>query len=710
MSEAYTELVKVLGECLSPTQFRKCVLLSLGADGVVSMKVVSARKALVSDDPLVDERAFTVRRGVKNVLVPLHSARFVHGQGVATTWSDGLSVFWILSTQSRFIPKDTAPMVFETNLDFELYDLPDKYIGILATNFTNIERLECEAFSSDVICATRKTRPAGTADCLHLGPPTPHRALQRPTDVGFDATKNSVDVLSARQFVKAVFEAYGAIDGDKAAATWEDPLGCGRWDETRGKLLWLILGLDEDDLHAFDADRIDRMRYMDIEHGFEFPDRYFIILLLHAPWFITANTLDTLAGVCVPYGCTVDGLDAWWDQSPAKWKSQWGIRALESVHEEITMYQMCTLKCEHNLYNMIRDSHDPDCSPHHSVISGYTDTVNNDSLQEFINPVAMALEPVAGASTVCHVCPENIEYSGYKLMCCSTCSKITKDQDRNVWMTSGDSTRVKEILICATCQDSVFTFAGYVRHAKCSHDGCVWKSRAPLTCDCSSGEQLAVKQRATVLHMVTQVKSHLSQTADCIRSVKKRTLYVRARLSDESADEYTDHKNDLVQDKLAEFSSAYHLVSVRCALADDAHPVGAFDTSGLEASNAHAHASQSADGYAATAMNSRWTVVAVTRDAVCVAFDAKSKVRATACVHCHVGTCELWADKAFHCVACNKWQKQKKRDKSVFPCRRVADVSLVAAEPPDTYAVDGREIPKSVYFETFLRAIASRYY
>lgn len=97
-------------------------------------------------------------------------------------------MYWVLSESSRFLP--TSELSFMTNHDFAAYDLPDKYTGMLMRN----TRLECEAFSCEVMHMDGANRAS-------LYPPKPTRSLRRPTDIGFNLTVETVDLLSARRFV-----------------------------------------------------------------------------------------------------------------------------------------------------------------------------------------------------------------------------------------------------------------------------------------------------------------------------------------------------------------------------------------------------------------------------------------------------------------------------------------------------------------------------
>lgn len=651
---------------------RGCVVLSVDEDGIVGVRdcrrTHPARIARAASD-----KVYSATLGVDDEPSTLHE--YGSGQhGVATVWSEGFPVLWILSERSRFF--STGDVRFATNHDFELYDLPDRYIGIL----TRGAALECEAFSCEVVRATSvATGDATGADRVSLYPPKPTRALRRPTDVGFDATAETVDVLSAKRFVRGVMEAYAAVAVTVAAPggrTWADPLGAGRWDETRGKLVWLLLTLDQDDLLAcVSAEWWNRASAVTPDdHVFESPDMacfQFVVLLLHAPWFVTANAFDAARGTCVPFGATSGGSSAWWDRSPGKWKTRLGLRAFRGVHALSKIHE-CDGRCD--LKRLLRDNHPPD---HRG-----------------------------------HVDDEHAECGECSLMECAACGKRVEDHQV---VFDGGGGQYRQDVRCRECGSDVLRYVGRCSKVKCKFPKCPLKG-AEFKCSCATLD-LAERQREDTRDVVSAVAADLDEVARRVRGARKKRLYVRKRRVDapeESVKRYAQYKSECVDEVIAACASFSHALTVVCKEETAACPAGTFDASDVLVETTRE--TQLADetfvrgAYAAMVMTARWDVVAFTRDAVVAAFDAASKtdVPSRACEDCVFGASERREDGAYHCVACKRWRAPS--DPGVFPSRVVADVDVTATDVCQTYSKEGRDVSADEFVETILRDMTRRFF
>lgn len=656
---AFAHLADLLRPVVVPDPSKRgCVVLFVDEDGIVGVRDCRWRNpAKVARG--AGDKVYSAELGIDGGTSTLHEyERRPHG--VATVWSDGFPVFWVLSERSRFF--STADARFATNHDFELYDLPDRYLGILTRGAT----LECEAFSCEVVRATG-------ADRASLYPPKPTRALRRPTDVGFDATAETVDVLSARQFVRGVMETYAAIAAPDDRS-WADPLRAGRWDETRGKLVWLLLSLDQDDLlSCVSAEWWTRASAVTPDdHVFESPDMacfQFVALLLHAPWFLTTNALDASRGTCVPFGATSGGTNAWWDRSPGKWKTRLGLRAFRGVHALSRIHE-CDGRCD--LKRLLRDNHPPD---------------HRD-----------------------HVDDEHTECGECSLMECAACGK--RVEDHQVVFDDGGG-QYRQDVRCRECESDVLRYVGRCSKVKCKFPKCPLKG-AEFKCSCSTLD-LADRQREDTGDVVSAVASDLDEVARRVRGALKRRLCVRKRRADpdESVKRYAQHKSECVDEIIDAFSGFSHALTVVCKEESAECPAGTFDASDVVAEmTCETQLDDETfvrDAYAAMVMTARWNVVAFTRDAVVAEFDAASKTDVRACEDCVFGACERKEDGAYHCVACKRWRAPR-AELGVFPSRVLADVDMTATDVSQTYSKEGRDVSADEFIETFLRDMTRRFF
>jgi len=579
---------------------------------------------------------------------------------VATEWSGGFPVYWVLSESSRFLP--TSELSFMVNHDFAVYDLPDKYTGMLMRN----TRLECEAFSCEVMHLDGANRAS-------LYPPKPTRSLRRPTDIGFNLTVETVDLLSARRFVRGVMETY-ASSADLKDKTWEDPLQAGKWNETRGKLVWLLLTLDQDDLLSC----VSKEWWQKAsscsspeDYVFESPDMpgfQLISLLLNAPWFLTANTLDTLRGTCVPFGATSGGSNAWWDCSMSKWKTRLGLRAFQGVHVLNKVHE-CDRTCD--LKRLLRDAHPP--THRH------------------------------------HVDDEHTEFGECSVMECQVCGK--RVEDHRVVLDDGGG-QYHQGVNCKECGSEMLKYVGMCGKVKCKYPKCPLKG-VDVKCTCSMID-LPERQREDTIDVVSAVISDLDEVASRVRGAMKKPLYVRKRAeSDETPAKYMRHMVACVQKTIIASSSYSHALTITCKEENVDSPAGTFDTEDLQTEMVcETHMDNGKfvkDAYGALTMNARWNVVAFTRDAAVAEFDAGSETEVRSCEECNFGVCERKGDK-YHCVACRRWRPVNKEVATVFPSKILADVDMTSTDVLRTYSHVGREISTNEFIEILLRGMTRRFF
>lgn len=690
---------RALAECLRPVLLpKRCsggIALTVGDDGVVDMHIFKTKLFFKGGK----NKIFAVREEDATLRL-IEIPRFSDDEeSVTTPWSKELPVYWVIGPGSQFFPR--SRLTFKTNQDFQLYDLPDGYMAVMQRGEEDFSTFECEAFSCEVMHASGGER-------ISLCPPIPTRPLQRPTDVGFDPRRRTVDVLSAKQYVKWLLEAYASPSESSMKNGWTDPLGLGgEWDETRGKLMWLLLSLDEDDLLRCVNTKWWETASEEV-NDVEFPDIYtfrLVVLLLNAPWFLTANALDAMKGKCVPFGATVGGDNAWWDQSPSKWKSKLGMRAFEGSHALSKTYE-CSSKCD--MVSLLKRKHD-----------------ENDKMMSIHKKEDHVTEGW-------HVSIDHVKYCSYVVMKCDSCGKMTKVSDAE-FRTDGTEDTVATGVACV-CKhqaegggvDRTLKYVRFCNRVRCTYPDCSFKNR-PVDCDCFSGTPLAERQSRTTKDVFHEVRRDVDEIKRRVEDRRKIKVPVRPALPGEDPKEYKRHKSDRVAETIeANESLPFSLVAV-CA--EDETMIGVRED-GREATFQPVMAEGKydsyddsklpyskfvTDAYSAMTMNAEWEVIKVTRDAVVAKYATESKVELKFCEECLMGTCEKKKDGKYHCVACRRWRLVKP-DKLTFPNKVVADVNVMDANTPDvigvplTYSEAGRDIGPEAFLELLLRNMARRFF
>jgi hypothetical protein len=671
--EAFTKLAALLHPHAALTRERGAVALSICSKGIVTMRVLVAGESFFSRSCAQDEMTVYAVDPETGSLVGCSSRvpksnRTLPGS-VATTWSAGFPVYWALSTKAQFFPSTDMPeMAFLCNHDHELYDLPDKYLGILRKSAGKFSKLECEAFACLVMHGTRKKRPSGIVDRISMYPPRPTRPLQRATDMGRSRSgvSDTVDHRSSKRFTISILDAYAARS--KTGRRWLQPPFDGDWDETRGKLVWLLLSLDEDDLHHC----ISQLPTFGCE--FELFERQIVMLLLQAPWFVTTNAVDARLGVCVPLGATVSGENQWFDQSLGKWKSRLGHKAFQGVHTH-NYEKHCDRRC--CLEKLVRAAHSTDARSHVHV--------------------------------------DTIEYNDYDLMVCCGCGKEHKDVKKELMRdVEGSLSAVLPVCTSKACSQlevkHMFCNQGLRREAKCTIQGC---KTSWVTCDCSSGDKLARKQRDLTEETVSNLDQDLDEIALRVRQSKSLTLFIGPKRPTWSSKRYTEWQVECVDEIVDVLEDRPHALVIRCQAATRDSPPGTFDDSELEEGSydrtALLNAKLVEDAYTAMAMNARWKAVAFTRDSIIVEFDASAASMCQDCAFCMTGVCERWDDGTYNCVTCKRG-KQQQCIKSVFPYASVADVNVMAKDSTSSYSRAGVDIDNDSFYEIFLRNMAQRFF
>jgi hypothetical protein len=670
-------LAELIGPSCPLTQDVSVIILSVDTEGIMQLDGTAARGFFARYTAREDDRVYRAeQKNGATELAVVKSAPTGSDRSAATTWSGGRSVYWVLSACSQFF--SSKPLSVHCNHDFDLYDLPDGYLAImeLGQSRASFREFQCEAFKCKVLVQKRKTRHGEKIDALMLAPPTPLRALARPTDIGFDAGKNTVDVRSARRFVTEVLVAYAPMVRSKDRQKWADPLRAGTWDEICGKLVWLLLQLDEDDLHKCAFYKVFNNAGVG-EGSSAFQDEHLIILLLHAPWFITANTVDALQGKCVTLGSTIGGRSAWWDDSFGQWKSQLGVRAFRGVHIESAQYE-CGNECD--VVKMVRDCHVP---------------------EDF--------------DSAAHVTRECVDITGHTRLMCDGCGRVYKDQSHNVFLTCGATQKSKKRVVCTQndCPQPPLRSIGYRLQGKCNSPGCAWKTRkVKIECDCSIGEDLACKQARTTKHLVRELQVYTQGIQKRVKNPRPVRLLVRPKLDGETETEHEAYKKSRRDSLINRYKHVSRSIIVSCRVSNDPtlaeaeSDVTEDSESEMDDLSALGGAREIEDSYATMVMNTRWRVVRFTRDAVVLAFDSSLRPHIVSCDKCSKGLCELWKDGRYHCVACKTYMVSDERAHDTFPWKSVASVNVNRGKPADvlvSYSEQGRDVQRHEFIENYLR-------
>jgi hypothetical protein len=474
------------------------------------------------------------------------------------------------------------------------------------------------------------------------------------------------------RFSAVVLEAYAMPT--KGVPTWDDIFGR-TWDETRGKLVWLLLGLDDDDLyhcgqgvsHALSPTVRTGSGCTGVE--MELESRRLAILLLQAPWFITANALDVFNGVAIPLGATLGGRDPWYDVSLGKWKSKLGRRAFKGCHVEAAVYD-CSHTCD--LVPLIRDCHEKE--------------------------------------TAAHVNARSIVYRFVNMVECTSCDK--QYDDRNP---AGDCRSEVKPCTGKGCGSMRFRSVGKRLQARCNAPGCGLRSQW-INCACCTNDGLAAKQFQQAKLAVDDVRADFEEVAARVVNARTVRCNVRVQHEDESYVDYVEYKSEHVDDVIDTYKDSSHALTVIVKSVEEESAYGvsnvAFMADTRTTSTDLSSQKMVDDAYTTLTMNATWRVEVFRRDGAVVSYETSGRKDRKTCKFCASGVCEVMASKQHDvCGSCNRVVKINRREVPLpFPWRVVADLDLLTESVPTSYSCAGIDIDTATFYESFLRNMARPFY
>ena len=669
-NSAYAHLAELLKPYSDPIKDDKLVILSVGSDGCVTRRLQEKSERVLTDlskNEVIFE-VFTTNEGtctVRSVSEP-YTWNKVLQNSVATEWSEGYPVVWSLYSSSMFRCSRTLSLT--TNHDFDLYDLPDKYMAVAWIKENEIQNIESEDFDCRVM--DRKIRKRSymhdgerkksTFDMVSLYPPTPKRPLQRPTDFGFDPKSDCVDTRTAKRFLNAVLSEY-ALPVDQNN-TWKDPLGIGEWDATRGRLIWLLLSLDDDDLvyscHTMSAEEND-------------PNSVRVItsLFLFGPWFLSANFLDSKRKMCIPVGAT-SRANVVWDQSPGRWKSRLGMRSFHTpknkngifgVNMREDIVHECSVDCFETLRSLVRHDH--------------TDT---------------------------NKCDSTVAFQEFLRWECGSCGDVTEESDRYETLIGAQVIRPNPT--CKNGCDAVLNNPRKHYKAKCAIKNCWCKSRE-IACRCCKNESLARKQKEVVESTLYAVEDDMRSIATRVKNHKTVKVKFREKHEDESDESYAEARGecvDLIVDKYKNCD-----VSITVACQTDAQPNALAEEQTVSGEHETTLDSDKLvrDAYACLIPNATWNVRKCTRDAMILEFEGGSETKKQMCGYCMYGVCEYWKeDESFHCLACRRGMQKEDDSQGLL------DVDVASFGHADSFSHDGKRIEFNTFNELVMKTMLKKYF
>lgn len=676
---AFRELAKTLrpSEPVSPVA-DALIVQTVGSDGRVTTRTV--KPSMAGDfssflDSSVDEALYVLDDDDERV-VPLRGgvswddiARRAH----ATRWSSGKPVVWSLHARSLFSPR--VALSLRVNHDFNLYDLPDKYPGVMAFRDGRCRILECEAFTCAAMGQRTRNRRFKNGDgkfvnsrfdMVSLRPPEPTRPLRRPTDLSFDATEESVDGRTAKRFVRALFCEFAAKEPGEASS-WSDPLGAGKgeWNETSGRLLWKLMSLDEDELHLMHngPGRV-------IDHVGKL-----VTMLLMAPWFLTANYMDVVLGRCVPLGLQDDSEDLdHWDASPVRWKSRLCLRAFHNERSRQT-YE-CDERCDDTVKTVVRDGHYGHAGP----------------APDF----------------------DDIALSESRVYRCMTCLATERETDRNDLRVGAEVVRPE--LKCKNCKNSDnLRYEMLVKQARCCRKSCGCGNRW-VDCNCCQDEKLARKQWKECQRVYWETMDDVERVATRVANAANRKIRLRPKKQDEDKETYRALTKDAVDTVAIRYEGCSSLLSLTCETSDAVVGVDfVFDADDLDSMESWEKTDSTLetrkiveDAHDAMVPNAEWRVVKCVRDALLLSFVGGSETPKKKCEHCFYGSCEWWKeDEKFHCVMC----KRGKQDGEETGAEEIVmDIDQNAFGYCDSYSHEGTPVTRRAFYEIVMREMLKPFF
>ena len=601
----------------------------------------------------------------------------------ATRWSSGKPVVWCLHARSLFCPR--VALSIRVNHDFNLYDLPAGHPAVMTVRDGKCRVLECEAFTCKAVAQRTRNRRFRDADgnvsdsrfdMVSLWPPSPTRPLRRPTDLSFDATEDTVDVRTAKRFVRVLFGEYASRD-QGVASSWTDPLGAGRgeWNETTGRLLWKLMTLDEDELHAMHDGSVRRVVDAGVDHVAKL-----VTTLLMAPWFLTANFLDVVLGRSVPFGALnigefSDDVDHW-DASPARWKSRLCLRAF---HDELSRptYE-CDERCDKTVKAIVRDAHHGHDGPKPSS--------------------------------------DDIVLSESRVYRCVTCLATERETDRNDVKVGADIVRPE--ITCRRCgiADNL-KYERLVKQARCGRKNCGCGNRW-MDCDCCENEKLAQKQWKESQRAYWSTMDDLERVEKRVVNAKNKKILLRPKRKDEDKEAYRALTKDAVDSVAVRYEACTSLLCLTCETAAAPPPDEedyVFQADDLEWEEPREESESTLetrklveDAHDAMTPNAEWRVVRCVRDALLLSFVGGSEVPKKKCDHCFYGTCEWWTeDGKFHCVMCKRGKQEREEEGTE---EIVMDIDQNAFGYCDSYSHDGNPVTRRAFYQIVMREMLKPYY
>ena len=668
---AFRQLAKSLEPCEPVTVTDALVVQALGSDGRVTTRLLLRSSGAPIVSTTVGETFYVL---ADDTVVPLKDISSWDGillRAHATRWSEGRPVVWALHARSLFCSR--VALSVRVNHDFNLYDLPHGYPGVIEVKNGLCQSLECEAFccramtqrSRVRIHGDKKSRAEVRFDMVSLHPPNPTRPLRRPMDLSFDSAEDTVDVRTAKRYLRLMFEEF-AVRNQEEEGSWSDPLALGKWSGTAGRLLWTLLSLDEDEIsrihHApgvLDNDPLGQVSKLTTS-------------LLMAPWFVTANYLDAVLGRCVPLGALGDTEVQHWDSSPVRWKSRLCVRAFhDGDRPSIRSSYECDTACYENLRDIVRDNHHGHAGP---------------------SPTS-----------------DGIIFSDVKRFRCTMCLGVEKETDRDDLKVGSDVVRPE--LRCKRCGTTEhLSYERLVKQAKCVLKNCGCGNRW-IDCDCCENEKLAQKQWKRNRRVQWEVEDDVERVSQRVKNAKNKKILVRSKRPDEEKEAYREFMKSAVVKVATRHESCTSLLCLTCETSETVEEIS-FDAEDLESEDSHGTTLEAGkivkDAHDATVPNATWRVVKCVRDAFLVAFEGGSEDPKKQCEHCLYGTCEWWReDQKFHCVAC----KRGKQDKEEFGTEEIVmHIDQNAFGYCDSYSREGTPVTRLAFYEIIMREMLKPYF
>lgn len=640
----------------------------LGLDGRVTTRLF---RDLTTTSPLldaaIDETMYALDEDEATVVQLRGSLNLddIMRRAHATRWSCGRPVVWILHARSLFCPR--VALSVRVNHDFDLYDLPHGYPGVIEVRDGLFQSLECEAFTCRAMAQRARVRVHGgdrrRFDMLSTCPPVPTRPLRRPTDLSFDPSDDSVDTKTAKRFVRVLFEEY-AIAKLGEQGSWSDPLATGRWNPTSGHLLWTLLCLDEDDVFKMhhglgnvENDPLGQVSKLTTS-------------ILMAPWFVTANYLDAVLGRSVPLGAGEDADIQHWDTSPVRWKSRLCMRAFYDPERPSARFLYeCDNECYDNLRGILRDNHRQ-------------------------NPLTD---------------PDDIIFSDVKKFRCAVCHGVEKETDRDDLKIGGEVVRPE--LRCKKCgTDEHLRYERLIKQARCVRKNCGCGNRW-IDCDCCENEKLARKQWGKNQRLQWEVEDDIGRVSERVKKAKSRKILVRPRRDGEDKESYRAFTKNVVDTVAMKHESCTSLLCLTCETSEKVEDTS-FDAEDLEFEDSDVMTLEARkiveDAHDAMVPNAEWKVVKCVRDALLVTFEGGSEDPKKQCEHCVYGACEWWReDQKFHCVACKRGKQDKEEPGTEDT---VMHIDQNAFGFCDSYSSDGYAVTRQAFYEIVMREMLRPYF